>query len=349
MDKKYPLRNIISVIIGVLLGITLFLGIFWVPVQKVLLQQNTYKLAFQDQGLYRVYPLLLGGVISGDSSVNFLGNGIGQLTSQLDQDRFKEFIFNLVPPDWFQQQVDSNLDRVFTFLHGSEDELSLGMDLSGIKNRFGQEESIQGLIQLLPACTTTDLAKLLSLFGGDTNLPLCRFPDEVMELVYPLINPFVMNMVAQIPDQIPLMTISLQSPSTPSAILTFVNLVRNSTTISSVLLGLTILLIVALVLVSTPGWKTKIRNLGIVLLAAGITGLVIDLILWFGVNSGAAGKIRSAVSAFPVEIGEVLTGIFLQITNGFVMVAALSGFIVLTCGVILFVVSRSLIKGQSDS
>ncbi len=218
MDKKSPVRNIFSVIIGVLLGLVLLFGIFWVPIQKVLMQPDAYKQAFQDQGLYRVYPLLISGVLSGDSSSNFLGDGLGQLTSKLDQDRLNDFIFSMVPPEWFQEQVDLNLDRLFGFLHGSEDTLSLGVDLNGFKNNLGQENSVRGVIQLLPVCTTADLAGLLSLLGGEKNLPLCRFPDEVMGLVFPVIQPFILNMVAQIPDQIPLITLSLQSPNTPFGI-----------------------------------------------------------------------------------------------------------------------------------
>ena len=110
------------------------------------------------------------------------------------------------------------MDRLFGFLHESEDTLSLGVDLNGFKNNLGQENSVRGIIQLLPVCTTADLAGLLSLLGGEKNLPLCRFPDEVMGLVYPIIQPFILNMVAQIPDQIPLITLSLQSPNTPSRI-----------------------------------------------------------------------------------------------------------------------------------
>jgi hypothetical protein len=349
MNKKSPVRNIFSVIIGVLLGLILLFGIIWVPIQKVLMQPDAYKQASQDQGLYRVYPILISGVLSGDSSSNILGDGLGQLTSKLDQDRLNDFIFSMVPPEWFQEQVDLNLDRVFGFLHGSEDTLSLGVDLNGFKNNLGQENSVRGVIQLLPVCTTADLAGLLSLLGGEKNLPLCRFPDEVMGLVFPVIQPFILNMVSQIPDQIPLITLSLQSPNTPPGLVTFVNLVRNSNTISGILIGLNILLLTALVLVSTPGWKIKIRNCGIVFLAAGTAGLVLDFIFWLGINSGTNGVITSATSAFPADIGEVITGIYLQIANSFVMVASLAGFIVLTSGVILFVISRTILKSQSDS
>jgi hypothetical protein len=156
-------------------------------------------------------------------------------------------------------------------------------------------------------------------------------------------------MVAQIPDEIPLITISLQSPNTPPGLVTFIYLIRNSNTISSILIGLSILLFTALVLVSTPGWKIKIRNCGIVLIAAGTTGLVLDFFLWLGINSGTTGVITSTTSAFPADIGEVITGIYLQIANSFVMVASLAGFIVLTSGVILFVISRTVLRSQSDS
>lgn len=344
MDRKSPLRGILSIITGILLGLVLLIGIYWVPVQKVLLQPEAYKQAFQDQGLYRLTPLLITEFISGDSYSKLLGNSLGGLTSQLDQKQLEGFISSLIPPDWIQQQVDSNLNKVFEFLHGSENSITLGVDLSGIKSSLEQEGSIQGLIQMLPACTASDLAKLLSLFGGDKNIPLCRFPENVMGIIYPIIQPFILNMVAQIPDQIPLTTFSLQSSETSPTLVSFVNFVRNSSEITTILIVLCLLFLGALIWVSTPGWKTKIRNSGIVFLTAGGVGLLTDLILWLKLNSSAANTIHSAGAASPVKIGEVITGFYLQIGNNFVTVAALVAFVVFTCGVILFVISRMMFK-----
>ncbi len=348
MDRKSSVRGTLSILTGVLLGLILLIEIFWVPVQKVLLQPDVYKQAFQDQGFYRLTPLLVTSFMTGDESSNLLGNSLSQLTSQLDQLHLNQLVLSIIPPDWIQQQVNSNLDKVFAFLHGSGDSISLGVDLSGIKTSLGQAESIQGLIQMLPACTATDLTKLLSLFGGDKDIPFCRFPDEVMGIVNPIVQPFVLNMVNQIPDQIPLISFSLHSSGIPSTVVTFVNLVRNSTVTSTILILLSVLLLTALIWVSSPGWRIKIRNCGIVLLAAGSAGLVMDFLLWLGSNSGAANLIHSATSALPGEIGEVITGIYLQIANNFVMVAALTGFVVLTCGVILFVISRTMFKDQAS-
>ena len=102
-----------------------------------------------------------------------------------------------------------------------------------------------------------------------------------------------------------------------------------------------------MILISGPGWKAKIQTTGIVLLAAGSAGLVMLLILWLGLNSSAAAIVHAAVSSLPGEVGGVITGVYLQVANNYVMVAALIGFVILVLGVVLYVVSRTLFKDHS--
>jgi hypothetical protein len=347
MGKISPARRIFSIFFGVLFCLVLIVSIFWIPVQKVLLQPDVYKQALQDQGFYRVYPQMVTGLLFGETSSSMLGNSLNQITSRLDQEKVDQFIFSMIPPTWFQDQLNANLDRVFAFLNGSGETLSLGVDLGGIKTNLAEEGNIRGLIQLLPECTASDLTSLLSLLGGEKNIPFCRFPDSVVGVVYPIIQPIVMNMIAQIPDSIPLTSVSLESNGSPTALVTFVQIARNASTIGTTLAILGILLLVAMILISGPGWKAKIQTTGIVLLSAGSAGLVMLLILWLGLNSSAAAIVHAAVSYLPGEVGGVITGVYLQVANNYVMVAALIGFGILVLGVVLYVVSRTLFKDHS--
>jgi hypothetical protein len=344
MNLSNSTRKILAIIDGAFLSIVLIIGIFWVPFNKVILQPDAYRQAFIDQGLYNAFPGLVSEYLSGNSSNELLGDSLGQITSTLDPEIVNQFILGLIPPEWFQNQVDTNLTALFSFINGKTENAQFFLDLVPIKNKLGSDESIKKLIMLLPSCTVSDLAKLLSMVGGEGSLPLCRFPDEVMNIVYPLAEPYLLNLISGLPNQIPLTSISVNQINSSGWIFGLIFLLRQAANYSLILGILVIAFLVIMILISYPGMKRTLRYLGIPLIIAGSVGMALNLLIWIGINTSGVAFIQTGFGGASAIIADVIGRIFQQLMNNYVMVAALMGFLILVCGVILFVISRPKIR-----
>ena len=344
MNLSHSTRKILAVIDGVFLSIVLIIGVFWVPFNKVILQPDAYKQAFVDQGLYNAFPTLVSEYLSGNSSNELLGDSLGQITSNLDPEIVNQFIIGLIPPEWFQNQVDTNLTTLFAFINGKTENAQFFLDLAPIKDKLGRDESIQKLILLLPSCTISDLTKLLSLVGGEGSLPLCRFPDEVMNIVYPLVQPYLLNMISSLPNQIQLTSISVNQINSSGWIFGLIMLLRQAANYSLILGILIVAFLGIMILISYPGIQRTLRYIGIPLIIAGSVGLALNLLFWIGINTSGITFIQTGFGGASSIIADVIARIFQQLMNNYVMVAALTGFLILVCGVILFVISRPKIR-----
>lgn len=344
MKLSHSTRKILAILDGALLSIVLIIGIFWVPFNKVILQPDAYKQAFIDQGLYNVFPGLVSEFLSGNSSNELLGGSLGQITSNLDPEIVNQFILELIPPEWFQNQVDTNLTVLFSFINGKTENAQFFLDLAPIKEELGSDGSIKKLILLLPSCTISDLAKLLSMVRGEGSLPLCRFPDAVMNIVYPLVQPYLLNMISSLPDQIPLTSISVNQTNSNGWIFGLIMILRQASNYSLILGILVIAFLAIMILISYPGMKRIFRYLGIPLIIAGSVGLALNLLIWIGINTSGITFIQTGFGGASAIIADVIGRIFQQLVNNFVIVAALMGFLILVCGVILYVISRYKIR-----
>jgi hypothetical protein len=344
MKISHSTRKILAIIDGVLLSIVLIIGIFWVPFNKVILQPDAYKQAFVDQGLYNVFPGLVSEYLSGNSSNELLGGSLSQITSTLDPETVNQFMLGLIPPEWFQNQVDTNLTSLFAFINGKTENAQFFLDLVPIKDKLGTNESIKKLILLLPSCTFSDLSKLLSMVGGEGSLPLCRFPDDVMNIVYPLVQPYLIEMISTLPNQIPLTSISVNQSNSSGWIFGLIMILRKASNYSLILGILVIALLGIMILISYPGMKRALRYIGIPLIIAGSVGLALNLLIWIGINTSGITFIQTGIGGASAIISDVIGRIFQQLMNNYVMVAALMGFLNLVCGVILYVISRLKIR-----
>jgi hypothetical protein len=344
MKLSNSARKILAIIDGALLSIVLIIGIFWVPFIKVILQPDAYKQAFVDQGLYNVFPGLVSEYLSGNSSNELLGVSLNQITSNLNPETVNQFMLGLIPSEWFQNQVDTNLTSLFAFINGKTENAQFFLDLVPIKDKLGSDESIKKLIVLLPSCTFSDLSKLLSMVGGEGSLPLCRFPDEVMNIVYPLVQPYLLNMISSLPNQIPLTSIAVNQTNSSGWIFGLILILRQASNYSLILEILVIAFLGIIILISYPGMKRTFRYIGIPLIIAGSVGLALDLLVWIGINTSGISFIQTGFGGASVIFADVIGRIFQQLMNNFTIVAALMGFLVLVCGVILYVISRPKIR-----
>jgi len=346
MKEPSPARKVSTIIIGIFFSISLVFMILWVPFQKVLLQPEPYKQAFTDQGLYQVYPELLSNALAGEASSNLLGGSLDQLTAKMDPMAVDQFVIGMIPPDWFQSQVDSNMDLFFSFLIGNTDQVVLKFDLSAIKMKLQQDASVLSILKLLPACTTADLTQLLGVITGQGNIPICRVPDQLINLALPLVKPLVASMVAQIPDQVPIISLTVDNLAAGGGLLSLILVIRELVKMNWIFSLLPALFFIGLVLISQPGWKARFRNVGICLIIAGSIGLTLDLLFWVRINSIWTVEIERYMSTFSVQFGQIAGGIFRQVLSTYATEAAMMGFVVLVIGIILYIISRTMVKGQ---
>lgn len=343
MKSQSTVRLVFIVFLEAILILTLLAAVVWIPAQKVFLQPEVYQQALADQGLYQYVPSLVSGYLSGDSSKAIVGDQLAAITSRLDQTQWNQFILDVISPEWLRGQVEKNVDRVFDLLGGESDSLNISLDLSGIKTTLSSDASIQNMLRLLPACSASDLTKLLNLLNGSTDIPFCRFPDNIMDAIYPAVKPLILSTMEGIPSQLPVFSYTYNDEGSifPLSIFSFT---RNVRLINTVLIVFLVIEFVGLILISKPGKKPKVRNPGLALFIAGFIALFLDLLFWAAANTSLIGIAQSRLSIFPEEFSKILANIFLQVANSYAVIEAIAALLILTLGVALFIISRTLIK-----
>jgi hypothetical protein len=159
---------------------------------------ETYKQAFQDQGLYEQAPALIAGLLTNSTGETPL------LLSVLGRDKLEFMIGSLIPPDQLEALVDGILDSMFAFINGESN--AIAVSLAPIKQHLSGDAGVRAFKQVLqasPDCTAEQLVQFaLGGLSTDEGLVLCNPPSEVMDFIEPLISPQIQSMMLGIPDEI---------------------------------------------------------------------------------------------------------------------------------------------------
>lgn len=257
---------IFLVILFVILGVvTLFLF----NIVNQTFNPKLYKQALINAGIYQNLPKLVGEQIvyqvdhnrciqdatacSGDqatSSPHFL--------KDVDLTEWEAVLSKLIDPTWFQTQIESTVDQIFSFLKTPGQPFSLNISLVEFKARLSGEDGYQAMmlfIHSLEPCSSADLLNLAmgmfepSNFGSSG---LCLPSESVLKLGDGAIRSLLKNLSDSLPDNTSTIfqSMSGQLSSNLSSALRTLQIVRLLGFISPIV-PLFLLLIITLLIVRT--------------------------------------------------------------------------------------------------
>jgi hypothetical protein len=144
----------------------------------------------------------------GNFSMMFSGLGSG-MSGLFDPNSIRDSVQSLISEEWVREQTISATGQIIDYLNFQTPELSIILDLTGIKSNidgeFGMsllEKSFQGL----PECNLSDILQFgMKMFSGGSIQALpCRPPDSLMSMVSGLMDGMLGQSMGFIPDTIDL-------------------------------------------------------------------------------------------------------------------------------------------------
>jgi hypothetical protein len=217
------LNFIFAAICAVLFVISTVLVLLVFNIEQKAFSSETYKQAFEDQGLYQHMPEILGTTLTTYIAQN--GGAVPFLQVLTPQD-WQNSIALLLPPEELQGMANNALDATFDYLNGRTNSATLS--LLPVKARLAGDGGIQVVLQVLvrqPACTTEQLTQMaLGLFGGQ--IVLCNPPEEAIGLMMPFIQSQLQTMTSLFPNEVTF--ISEAASGTPADPRRTLNAVRSA-------------------------------------------------------------------------------------------------------------------------
>jgi hypothetical protein len=252
-------------ILSGLMAITLF------NIDQKAFSPETYKAAFKEQGLYAAGPTIFTDMIY--SSVEDSGNA-SMLLSLINKDQMSFVISSLLPPNELEALMDGVFDSFFSFLNDETDSISI--PLVSIKQHIVSEGGVQVFTQILrmqPECTPEQILQMgFGFLSSSATLMMCKPPDEVMNLVTPLIQTQLQVIASNFPDQLAI------AGSDLAGLIEFrtrLNKVRAVMRITPVIPLFFLLAIVIFAVRSLKGW---LNWWGIPFLITGVLGAFLGLV-----------------------------------------------------------------------
>lgn len=127
--------------------------------QRIALQADTYKQAFADEGFYEdLIPAVLPALLEGlqdhpppPGDVSLLA-----LIDHIPEPAWEAIAPDLVPMEWVEYEIETNLDWFTAWLEGDQDELMMVFHTDALRRRLqgstGQQ-AMQDIMRAMPPCT----------------------------------------------------------------------------------------------------------------------------------------------------------------------------------------------------
>jgi hypothetical protein len=238
-------------------------------IEQKAFSSETYKQAFKEQGIYAQAPSLIASLITDPAN-----GSMPALMSLLNKGELAFVISSILPPAEIEAVTNDTLDSTFDFINGKSD--SVNISLLPFKQSMAGEGGMRAFMQILqsqPACTPEQVIQMgLGILSANTDLKMCNPPQEVLQLIMPLIKEQIQQISQSIPDKLTLVT----SDQAEAA--------NFRTRLSQIRIGikltflLPVVLLIALTLFVVRSLKDWLKWWGIPFLATGVATLILALI-----------------------------------------------------------------------
>jgi hypothetical protein len=173
------LRRLIGLGIGAIFVLGFPVGTWTYHLQEAVFDTSIYKEMFVDQGFYAdLVPAVLPALLEGLEDQN---PEPGQLTllqiiENTPTNDWEDIAPTLVPIDWVEYEVETNLDAFARWIDGEADDLDLVFHTETVRRRLlssSGEEALRQVVATWPACSPDDLDTFDQFAGGN---PAVAFP-----------------------------------------------------------------------------------------------------------------------------------------------------------------------------
>ncbi|MGA9396802.1 MAG: hypothetical protein WBV22_00970 [Anaerolineaceae bacterium] len=351
-----PFTRIFAIIFVILFVITGIIAILVFNSFNMAFNPSVYKNALSDSGIYENLPKLIGEQIvyqvdhnpciqDATTCMEDQKSTIPGYFKSIDATEWKAVLSKLIDPVWFQTQVESAIDQVFSFLKSPGRPLSLNISLTEFKARLGGEDGYQAmmlLIHSLEPCTAKDLLKLPMSFispSGFDAAELCLPSEPVLKLGDTAIRTMLKDLAVALPDNTSTLfeAVSSRLSTNLESSLRTLQMIRLIAMISPIIPLFLLLIVTLLVVRNLRGfltwWGIPLTIIGILVFASAlsITPAIRALLLS---RFNAQGLVPSMV--------ELIKTLLLNITRSFEYALLVQAGILCVAGIVMIVLSAVL-------
>jgi hypothetical protein len=202
------------------------------------------------------------------------------LPADTDTQALLSFFGSIISQDYFQEQVTNNINGLFDSLQGKTDPFEPAINLAPIKSSLTaekQEEFLTVLVSILPVCQAGQTPG----FGeGQVACKPSGIPDEF--LMDNFLKPALPLLVAQLPDEIPLMGEEWQNLQTEQHWYTFIPGMAIPASLVLVILFLAFMaacLWYITALIADDTWRVRLQWLGWSLIIPSALTFILGVVL----------------------------------------------------------------------
>jgi hypothetical protein len=262
MDNAHPstlsvIVRILATLLAALFVLTALAALVLFNVERRAFNPATYKRVLINENFYQKLPALLGDLLAKN-----LGSDAPAFAQHMSADNWRTLLEALLPQQELQAMTEESLNQVFAYLNGETQ--TPRVSLAPLKHSLASPAGLDAALAIIksqPPCTLGQIAKVLTNFGQE----LCNPPQEMLDVLRPVIHAQLQATADAIPDEVPLVN-STDSASQPSG-LQGLKLLRLLMRLSP-LIPFTLLLVITLLVVRTLddwlswwGWPLSVTGI----------------------------------------------------------------------------------------
>jgi hypothetical protein len=325
-------KSILAGICVFLFIVSGFTALLLFNVERKAFSADTYKQAFKEQGVYDDPAGLFE-----DMAMNYAvgPNGALGILSILNKDDLKIVITALLPPQDLEVLTNGFLDSIFNFLNGKTD--SVTVSLKSVKQNLTGEPGLRSVTQILqskPDCTSSQLMQMgLGMLFTDGGMTLCKPPDELMELVTPVIESQLQLMAGSLPDEL-----SVDPGGQVGSSNDFRPLLSKLRTFMKLSLLLPLFLLLAITFLAVRTLEEWLRWWGIPFLVTGILGTATVFVTIPLIPSMLGTIFLQGGFTMPVAIQELIRNVADSLTREILKPAAIQSIALTLTGALMVII-----------
>jgi hypothetical protein len=206
---KY-LGRFLAVLAALLFVATLPCATWAFSTGQMLLNAESYKNALSRQNAYSdLIPALLPAIAEAEEQHNVNADTLTFLNvvGNLDAEDWQRIAAELIPADWLQVQVETNIDAFFNWLNDREALPNIRFDTASLRERLSGlpgQRAVNLIMESWPPCTQEQLDVLLNFSNTpEAAFPFCQPPGEYFALTSEALSNTLREQAQQLPDVYP--------------------------------------------------------------------------------------------------------------------------------------------------